>query len=101
MALCVREAMRNFRVSHKPEHQLKVRIGIHSGSCVAGIVGTRMPKYCLFGDTVNTASRMESNGEPLRIHISKAYKELLERFKTFIVVPRGEVEIKVRNLAAR
>lgn len=60
-------------------------------SCVMGVL---LPKYFLVGDTVNTASRMVSNGEPLKIHITGETRALLENDDAFIIEERGKIPIK-------
>uniref|UniRef100_A0AAQ5ZYV0 Guanylate cyclase n=1 Tax=Amphiprion ocellaris TaxID=80972 RepID=A0AAQ5ZYV0_AMPOC len=94
MSLALLDAVKSFKMRHRAEQQLRLRIGIHSGPVCAGVVGLKMPRYCLFGDTVNTASRMESTGEALKIHVSEATRQVLQEFSCFQLQLRGEIEVK-------
>ncbi|XP_072255463.1 retinal guanylyl cyclase 1 [Pyxicephalus adspersus] len=99
MSLDILSSVGSFKMRHMPEVPVRIRIGLHSGPCVAGVVGLTMPRYCLFGDTVNTASRMESTGLPYRVHVNVSTVNILQSLQEgYLFEVRGKTELKGKGV---
>ena len=90
LAIALRDEIRNHAVPGAG--QLEVRVGLHTGPLVAGVIGNRKFSYDIWGDTVNTASRMESTGPPGQIQVTSVVRDRLHDQFTF--EPRGSITVK-------
>jgi class 3 adenylate cyclase len=93
-AMEIQQSMQDNKEKKEAEGKLffEVRIGIHAGPVVAGIVGIKKFSFDIWGDSVNTASRMESSGEAGKINISESTYNLVKEH--FRCEPRGKIQVK-------
>ena len=92
----MQEFITNRRITNKTINKpaFEMRLGIHAGPIVAGIVGVKKFQYDVWGDTVNTASRIESNGMVGKVNISESLYDLIKNEKCFVFQYRGNIHAK-------
>ncbi|XP_036363771.1 uncharacterized protein LOC118765611 [Octopus sinensis] len=98
MALDLMSYVTLLHVPNTESNVLQLRIGMHSGPVVSGVVGKLLPRFCLFGDTVNTASRMQSSSYALHIQVSENTAAILDSLGGYKLECRGEREVRGRGL---
>jgi class 3 adenylate cyclase len=77
--------------------KISFRMGIHCGPVISGIIGSQRFAFDVWGDTVNIASRMESNGQPGKIHVTEDYADLLNANHQYACIYRGKIDVKGRG----
>ena len=90
------DVIQNLRAQNREMgRDVQIRIGIHSGTVAAGIIGRKKFAYDLWGDVVNVTSRLETTAEPMTIHASETVRSRLE--ESYIFEDRGDIELKNRG----
>ena len=85
LALELIDLIDGFEISHIPGTFLNMRVGLHSGPCVAAVTGLKMPRYLLFGDIVNIGARIEALGKSMTVHMSDTTTKLLAEDRRFVI----------------
>ncbi|OQV18219.1 Atrial natriuretic peptide receptor 1 [Hypsibius exemplaris] len=97
LSLLLLDQIKVFKIRHRPDEQLRLRLGANTGPCVSGVVGLVMPRYCLFGETITIAGKMESTSLPMRIQISESCEKMLQTCGKFETELRPDGPIIVND----